>query len=222
MKEKSFYQRCVTACGPLWEQAAAHPFVAGLAAGTLTRRQMQHYLIQDGLYLRNYVRVCRTLAARAQTEEDRFLFEYSAKISEEAELGIQEQLFRQLRLAWVDEAPGPATTAYMEQESSAVEHNSELVGLAAAAPCTVLYAEVGRRLALMEKTADPNHPYRLWLDLYADPAVQNMAEQWIACLNRWAADKDEGEQAEAIQAFVVSIRCEIDFWQQAWKAGGVV
>ena len=132
MAEQSFYQRCVAACGPLWEQAATHPFVKGLAAGALTPRQMQHYLLQDGWYLRNYVRVCRALAARARSEEDRLLFEYSAGISEEAELGIQEQLFKQLRLPWVDEAPAAATTAYMEQESDAVGHDWELVALAAA------------------------------------------------------------------------------------------
>jgi len=222
MAEQSFYQRCVAACGPLWEQAATHPFVKGLAAGALTPRQMQHYLLQDGWYLRNYVRVCRALAARARSEEDRLLFEYSAGISEEAELGIQEQLFKQLRLPWVDEAPAAATTAYMEQESDAVGHDWKLVALAAATPCTVLYAEVGRRLALMESTADPHHPYRLWLDLYADPAVQEMAEQWIACLNRWAPGKEKAEQDEAVRAFVAGIQCEIAFWQQAWDAAGTV
>ena len=219
MNRPSFYQRCLEACGPVWEQASTHPFVEALAAGALSRRQIQHYLIQDGLYLQNYVRVCRALAGLASSEADRILFEDSAGLSEEAELGIQEQLFKQLELTWIDEPPGPATTAYIEQESNAVRHASVLVALAAATPCTVLYAEVGRRLALLENSADPEHPYRLWLDLYADPSVQEMAHQWIDCLNRWAAGRDEAEQSEAVRAFVASMRCEIDFWQQAWQQG---
>ncbi len=217
MNEPSFYQRCLDACGPVWEQAVAHPFVEGLAAGALSKRQIQSYLVQDGLYLQNYVRVCRILAGRAASVADRILFEDSARLSEEAELGIQGQLFKQLQLTWSDETPGPATTAYIDQEASAAKHDSALVALAAAVPCTVLYAEVGRRLALRKNTADPSHPYRLWLDLYADPSVQEMAEQWIECLNRWAAGRHETELNEAVRAFVASARCEINFWQQAWQ-----
>jgi len=219
MTGKAFYQRCLEACGPVWDEAAGHPFVEGLAQGTLAKDQMQKYLTQDGLYLRNYVKVCRALAERAASETDRILFEESAKVSEEAELGLQEQLFKRLELKWLDEPPGPATTAYMEQETNAVRNDSALVALAAAAPCTVLYAEVGRRLSRRKETSDPDHPFRLWLDLYADPLAQEMAEDWIDCLNRWAAPCDEEEQKEAIDAFVASMRCEVAFWQQAWQKG---
>ncbi|WP_161629961.1 TenA family protein [Desulfogranum mediterraneum] len=216
MNPPSFYQRCLTACAPAWEQAASHPFVEGLAAGTLSPAQMRCYLIQDGLYLQNYIRVCRTLAERAADTADRRLFADSACLSEEAELGIQAGLFKALQLSWAPEPPGPATSAYIRQESEAAHHPSPLVALAAATPCTVLYAEVGRRLAMRPETAAADHPFRLWLDLYADPAVQEMALQWSSCLNRWAAAAEVSAQQEALEAFAASVQCELNFWEQAW------
>ncbi len=220
MNRSSFYLRCLEACGPVWEQAAAHPFVDGLAAGTLNAEQMRHYLIQDGLYLQNYVRVCRTLARRAPTEADRTLFDDSARLSEEAELGLQADLFQALGLTWTAEPPWPATAAYIRQESEAAQHPSALVALAAATPCTVLYAEVGRRLAMRPEAAVAEHPFRLWLELYADASVQEMEAQWSECLNRWAAGADLSEQDEALEAFGVSMQCELDFWEQAWRSAG--
>ncbi len=214
----SFYQRCLAACAGEWEVAATHPFVQGLAGGTLSSAQIRHYLIQDGLYLQNYVQVCRILAKRVSTMTDKQLFIDSALLSEEAELGIQEQLLGELGLSWGAEPPGTATRAYIHQESNAVKHSSVLVALAAATPCTVLYAEVGRRLAMRPETKRNDHPFRLWLDLYADAAVQEMAAQWIECLNRYALETDFPEQGEAVNAFVASMQCEVDFWEQAWQA----
>ncbi|CAG37096.1 TenA family protein [Desulfotalea psychrophila] len=218
MSDTTFYGRCLKACGSSWELAAAHPFVEGLARGRLSAEQMQTYLIQDGLYLQNYVRVCRLLANRAAIASDRLLFEYSARLSAEAELGLQAELFQALGLEWRNAPPEPATVAYIYRESEAMLHSSELVALAAATPCTVLYAEVGRRLAERPEAAAANHPFRLWLDLYADASVQEMARQWIQCLNRWAATAKRSAEEQALEAFAVSMQCEVDFWEQAWGA----
>ena len=218
MSDTTFYGRCLLACGTSWELAVVHPFVEGLALGRLSAEQMQTYLIQDGLYLQSYVEVCRILAHRATIDSDRSLFEDSARLSAEAELGVQTELFQALGLAWKNAPPGPATVAYIRQENEAALHVSELVALAAATPCTVLYAEVGRRLAERPEAAAANHPFRLWLDLYADASVQKMAREWIECLNRWAATATGLAQKQALDAFAVSMACEVDFWEQAWRA----
>jgi len=213
----TFYHRCIAACHPFWEQAVRHPFVEALAAGTLKKSQIEYYLAQDQLYLRNYIKVCRLLADRAVLEADRTLFEESAVLSEEAELGVQEHLVHELQLEWRDEPPGAATRAYLEQENTAVIDPVPLVALAGATPCNVLYAEIGNRLLHRKDVVFPGHPFRSWLALYSDPLVQELAVRWIACLNRWAKDTSAVDQQRAIHAFRASMKCEVDFWQQAWE-----
>lgn len=219
MSESSFYQRCLDGCGASWEAAATHPFVRGLAAGTLTPAQIRCYLIQDGIYLKGYVATCRALADRAESEADRSLFEESARLSEEAELDMQARLAQALGISSLEDEPLPATTAYSTHEKRCVEDHSRLVALAGAAPCNVLYAEVGIRLAGLPEAARPDHPFRGWLDLYADPAVQELAARWVAVLDRWAGEADAAEQKPALDAFAVSMQCEVDFWEQAWQTG---
>lgn len=215
----TFYHRCIAACTPVWEQAATHPFVEALACGTLQKSQIQYYLGQDQLYLHNYIKVCRILAERAILEEDKELFKESATLSEEAELGLQEHLVFQLQLEWRGDPPGAATKAYMAQENTAVNHSSPLVALAGATPCNVLYAEIGNRLLNRADVVFQGHPFQSWLELYSDPAVQELAVRWIKCLNRWATGTSAFEQQRAIQAFCASMKCEVEFWQQAWDRG---
>jgi len=219
MSFPAFYSRCLERCGLVWGQAASHPFVQGLANGTLSPAQIQCYLVQDGLYLKGYVQVCRALARRSLADADRILFEDSARLSEEGELEMQETLSKALGLpAFQGASPLPATEAYSAHERASVENASRLVALAGATPCNVLYAEVGSQLSLMPQAAASDHPFRLWLDLYADAAVQEMAAQWIETLNRWAEGASVPEQEQALNAFAVSMQCEVDFWEQAWQA----
>ncbi len=179
--------------------------------------RLQYYLVQDRLYLHNYIQVCRTLAGRSTEQADKELFTESALLSEESELGLQEHLFTQLQLELSDEPPGPATLAYMEQENMAVTDPSPLVALAGATPCNVLYADIGNRLLHRKEVVLDDHPFHAWLELYGDPVVQELAERWVACLNRWAEGANTIEQGRAVQVFRTSVECEVHFWQQAWE-----
>lgn len=218
MSAPSFYSCCLDRCGSLWEQAVAHPFVRGLATGTLSPAQIQCYLIQDGIYLTGYVQVCRALMERAATDADRALFEESAQLSEEAERDMEARLAKALGISLLSGSPLPATVAYMTQEQAAVQDASRLVALAGATPCNVVYAAVGQRLQAEPDTARAEHPFRAWLDLYADAAVQVLADRWKDRLDRWALEAATDEQQRALEAFAASMQCEVDFWEQAWQA----
>lgn len=219
MATDSFYAQCLANCAAIWEEAAEHPFVQGLSSGTLNNAQLLNYLVQDGLYLQNYIRVCRILAEKSQTESDRALFLESATLSEEAELSLQSSLAKTLSLGWENQEPWPATAAYMDHERNAAEDTSALVGLAAATPCTTLYAEIGKRLSERTDVARANHPFRAWLDLYSDPFVQELSSRWVACLDCWASSATPEELEKAKSSFAESIHCEAAFWEQAWRSG---
>ena len=44
----------------------AHPFLTGLADGTLPRESFRHYIVQDAHYLRGYARALAVCAAKAR------------------------------------------------------------------------------------------------------------------------------------------------------------
>ena len=113
-----------------------------------------------------------------------------------------------------------ACDVWFQRNQAVLESELRLVALAAATPCTVLYAEIGRQLSTRPETQDPGHPFRAWLDLYADPTVQDMAQAWSRTLNQWAQVAPSEQLSPARTAFAQSTRCETAFWQQAWLNSG--
>src|SRR2546425_2015701 len=52
----------------------AHPFLTGLADGTLPRESFRHYIVQDAHYLRGYARALTVCAAKAPDESGTVMF----------------------------------------------------------------------------------------------------------------------------------------------------
>lgn len=49
------YERAKT----LWPRYLTHPFVTEMADGTLPKEKFRYYMVQDYLYLRDYVKILR-------------------------------------------------------------------------------------------------------------------------------------------------------------------
>ena len=58
----------------LWEKYNSHPFVQGLADGTLPKEKFKFFMIQDHLYLMQYAKVFAMGVLKSQKEEDMRLF----------------------------------------------------------------------------------------------------------------------------------------------------
>ena len=70
----------------LWPQYLCHPFVTEMANGTLPTEKFRYYLLQDYLYLKDYVKI---FAAIIQKADD---FELLCFLSEEMSETIQETM----------------------------------------------------------------------------------------------------------------------------------
>src|SRR5262249_60068791 len=64
---------------PIYAALLDHPFVRGLADGSLSRAAFRFYAVQDALYLRDFARALSIAAARAPQDEWIIMFnEHSA------------------------------------------------------------------------------------------------------------------------------------------------
>ena len=58
----------------LWPQYLRHPFVTQMAEGTLPVEKFRYYMLQDYLYLRDYVKIFAAIIQKADDfEQIRFL-----------------------------------------------------------------------------------------------------------------------------------------------------
>jgi thiaminase (transcriptional activator TenA) len=180
----------VSLAGQLWaasagaaEAALAHPFVRGLADGTLPAAAFEGYVLQDAFFLDAYTRAYAMGVARSP---DRAGLEAFADLlaGARAERAQHERraAARGLDLAAV--RPHPATLAYTDFLLGAAGLGELGVLCAAMAPCSRLYAFLGSSLA----AAGVADAYREWADTYADPAFEDLAATLERLLDRYAAD----------------------------------
>ena len=67
-------QRLYEKALPIWESYFTHPFIQGMADGTLAKDKFQFYMIQDHKYLMEYAKVFALGVIKSRDEKDMRLF----------------------------------------------------------------------------------------------------------------------------------------------------
>lgn len=162
-----------------------HPFVQGIASGSLSRDAFCFYIAQDAVFLDAFARAYALGMAKAPDAAS--LKTYKALLD-----GVFDELALHYRYAsrWGAEraaAPAPATMAYTDflLRVAALEPAGHLC--AAMTPCMRLYAWLGREL---DPIARPDSPYREWVDTYSDPGFDELATTLEGLLDRLGGDPD--------------------------------
>ena len=63
----TFFEEAVAAAMPLWRAAADEDFLTGMGEGTLDRQAFLDYIVQDSLYLRDYLKAYAMALFKSQT-----------------------------------------------------------------------------------------------------------------------------------------------------------
>ncbi|MFI8593092.1 bifunctional hydroxymethylpyrimidine kinase/phosphomethylpyrimidine kinase [Microbacterium sp. NPDC078428] len=186
------------------------PFVRGLGEGTLDRQAFLWYLGQDALYLRDYSRALAEASRLAPTPEEQAFWAGAAQSAIAAELQLHESQLAPGTLE--DVRPSETTTAYLNHLLACAGRGDYAVLIAALLPCFWLYQDVGARL---HPLSHAEHPYRSWLDTYADDAFEASTRRAIDIVTRAAAGAREATRVAMREAFRVSSDHEHAFFAVA-------
>lgn len=202
---------------PLRQAILAHPFLAALADGTLTRESFQHYIVQDSLYLAEYARVLAIAAARAPSAAGRLEFSDGAKVAVQVEEGLHQAFFSQFgvsaTMAQAVEST-PACLGYTSYLASLAATRSYEELIAGILPCFWVYWEVG--CAIKPRATSPN-PYAPWIDTYADPGFGAATDRVRTLVDEAATATTPALRDAMASAFRNATRYEWMFWDSAWR-----
>ncbi|HYY80375.1 MAG TPA: thiaminase II [Actinomycetes bacterium] len=206
-------ERLFAAGRPALERQFAHPTVRGIAAGTLEEARFRAWLVQDYLFLLDYVRLFALAAARAPDTDalGRLVGLAHSTFHEELSLHRSYAAGFGLDAADLDGAEKtPVCAAYTDflLRTAAVGDFAETV--AALLPCMWGYSELGRAIAAAGPPAEPR--YRRWVETYADPGFAELAAWCAGLLDRAAEGLPPARQAACERAFHTSLRHELAFW----------
>ncbi|MGE0796273.1 MAG: TenA family protein [Acidimicrobiia bacterium] len=191
------------------EACRDHPFLAGIADGTLPPAAFVFYVGQDAVFLDAFARAYALGVAKAPDRSTMSTWK-----------GLLDGALDELRLhrtyaerwgAPLEPEPAPATAAYTDflLRVAALEPLGNLA--AAMTPCMRLYAWLGEQLA--PRTA-ADSPYREWVDTYAEPGFEALASTLERELDRLG-----GDQTVVGDHYRTAMRLELRFFDAAWRAG---
>jgi thiaminase (transcriptional activator TenA) len=197
---------------PYLERQLAHPTVRGIAAGDLEPARFRSWLVQDYLFLLDYVRLFALTAARAPDPDTLGRLVDLAHATFHQELSLHRAYAAEFGLAQADldrAEKSPQCAAYTDflLRTAATGEFAEV--LAALLPCMWGYSELGRALAATGLPTEPR--YRRWIETYADPDFTALAAWCADLMDRSADGLPAARLAACERAFLTSLRHELAF-----------
>jgi thiaminase (transcriptional activator TenA) len=215
-----FARECRDAAGDAWGASFDHPFVRGLAAGTLEAGRFRFYQMQDARYLEAFADACALISTRCTDPDDKLWFLDAARLALVVEGSLHVGYGERLGYGPADIAAlelTPNNRAYQDHMVATAVRGTLVEAVAAIAPCPWLYVELGQHLERELGSIPDEHPYAEWLRTYANPEFDDYMQKLLERLQRFADAGDDAARERARQAFRTSARYEWMFWQQAWE-----
>ncbi len=211
----AFSARAWTHVADRYADVCRHPFVTGLAGGTLPDAVFAHYLADDAHYLVGYARTLARIASRLPDVDDVGAWAGFAAGAVEAERSLHVGELARRGVEPATHVPTSACRDYVDALARHAEESPVEVAVAAVLPCFRVYAEVGRHLASTAGDLDA-HPYGAWIATYDDPAFEASVARAEATADRLAADSRY--VAEMLEAYADATDREWHFWDASWRA----
>lgn len=203
----------------LWEKNLEHPFVKGLADGSLPLKNFQFFMLQDHLYLMQYAKVFALGVLKSREESDMRIFSDLIVATLDTENAIHQSYLRRLGITKEmirNAKPSIVTDSYTNYMISIAEKEGLGELMAAVLSCSWSYKIIGD---WMEKIpgAKEQEFYGDWVSMYMSEGYRAANVQMIDLIDRLCADYNE-EQLQNLEHIVyVCSQYEYMFWDMAWN-----
>jgi thiaminase (transcriptional activator TenA) len=194
-----------------------HPFIEGLADGSLERDAFRFYVVQDALYLREYARALAICAAKGPHEEAIKMFSEHAAGAIAVERQLHEGFFTEFGLS-EEQVRGaemaPTNVGYTSYLLAVAYGGSFPEALGAVLPCYWIYWEVGKRLL---DRGSPNPLYAKWIETYGGEDFAGIVASVLALTDEVGRDLQETETVKVVEHFRTTARFEWMFWDMGYR-----
>ena len=213
-------ERLLDVSKDIWAKYHEHPFVKGIAEGSLDKEKFKYYMIQDYLYLIDYTKVFAIGAAKGKDLETMGLFAGYTHAILDGEMEIHRSYMKRLGIS-LSEAekvkPALDNISYTSYMLRIAYEEGEAEVAAAILSCAVSYEVIAGRIA-QEHPEALTHPfYGEWVSGYAAPEYQEQNQALIALTNRLTAGYSEAQLRHLEEIFINCSRYEAAFWDMAWE-----
>lgn len=200
-----------------WRAYVEHPFVAGLADGSLPEAAFRHYLVQDYLFLIHFSRAWALAVYKADNLADMRAASETLNGILNVEMQLHVDYCRGFGISPGEMESAPEDAATMAYTRYVLESGlrGDVLDLhVALAPCVIGYGEIGARLAADLETKREGNPYLSWIEMYSGENYREVLDGAKAHLDVLAETRlTEARFAALSRTFNQATRLEAAFWQ---------
>lgn len=203
----------------LWDKYNEHPFVKGLADGTLPLEKFQFFMIQDHLYLMQYAKVFALGVLKAKNESDMRLFSSLIAATLDTENALHQDYLRRLNISQemiAQAKPSIVTDSYTNYMIAIAEKEGLGELMAAVLSCSWSYKLIGD---FMEKFpgATEQEFYGEWVNMYISDGYRSANQLMIDMVDRLTEGYTEQQIQNLEHIVYVCSQYEYMFWDMAWN-----
>ncbi|MGI6030300.1 MAG: thiaminase II [Eubacteriales bacterium] len=202
----------------IWQGYYTHPFVQGIAHGTLPVEKFRYYMIQDYRYLLDYVKVFALGVVKSDTEE---LMRYFAKFvygTLDGEMRVHKSYMARLGITQeeIEQSVSALNNLSYTHYMLTIAHQGDpLDALVSILACAWSYQCIGQEVAKVPGSKD--HPfYGEWVRSYSDPDYETGTQDMIDLIDRLGEGCTPEKQARLLEIFRNCSRYEAMFWDMAY------
>jgi thiaminase/transcriptional activator TenA len=202
---------------PLWQASFEHPFVTGIADGSLPLASFRYYVLQDNYFIWCFSRLKGLAAAKAPDFITAKRYAVQIQATYRRECLVHEEFLRQLGVGETEKRatpPAPTTYAYTSHLLRVGYEGSLGEIIAALLPCHWLYYEIAQRFHQAQPTVSI---YRQWIDSYSTDWVAEVVRDNVERLNALAEQAGPEERERMRRHFLTSSRYEWMFWEMSYR-----
>jgi thiaminase/transcriptional activator TenA len=213
--------------GELWQGITGtyaaileHPFLSGLADGSLPPDAFAFFVVQDALYLQRFAQALATVASRAPDAAGLEMFARHSADAITVEQKLHDSLLADLGIDQASAAaaePAPTTLAYTSYLLATACGGSYAEGVGAVLPCYWIYWEVGQELL---RRGSPDPRYQRWIDTYGGDEFGGVVREVLAVTDRLGPGLAPAERSLVHRHFRVTSRYEWMFWDMGYRNEG--
>ena len=213
-------QRLLAATEDIWAEYHTHPFVRGIADGTLDEEKFRYYMVQDYLYLIDYAKVFAIGVAKARDPETMRLFAGYVHQILDGEMDIHKGYMQRLGIPLEEAERAPVAldnlsyTSYMLR----VAYDEGPAEIAAAIlSCALSYEYIAKEIVAKDPAAADHPFYGEWVRGYADPGYAASNQVLVDLTERLTRNYSQAQLEHLTEIFIACSRYEGAFWDMAWE-----
>ena len=211
--KKTLFYKLKNSCKKEWSEYTDHKFLLDLVNNELPNKNFKHYLVQDYIFLQQFLKILALTVCKAQTfEEIQRSIDFIKGIDHEIKLHVNycrkwNIPIKSLNNIMVEKA----NSAYTDHILNIGKNGNNLDIFTCLSPCIIGYGEIGYRLSKIKNWEKSK--YSSWIKMYSSKEYQKVAKENIKHLDTLFLPNNKNDTIKLKRYFKISTILERNFWQ---------